>query len=184
MSGPCLQNYGGREAEPIRPGAAPSRPTTRRRCRSRPTPGSPSPTTRIASPISIWRRRRSIRRARRVPDHSPVMRIRRCTSQKVRRCVKMSAKTTTDRQLFGCRPFSVPILCQRALANHAKLLIFMPCAGVVQWQNDSFPSCMSWVRFPSPAPTLSSRSGRRFCWRFCNLCSRCVELRDDRLGGG
>ena len=25
-------------------------------------------------------------------------------------------------------------------------------AGVVQWQNDSFPSCMSWVRFPSPAP--------------------------------
>src|SRR6476646_8767872 len=42
---------------------------------------------------------------------------------------------------------------------------------------------MSWVRFPSPAPILSTLSRRRFCRRFCTLCSLFVKLPDDRLYG-
>ena len=39
---------------------------------------------------------------------------------------------------------------------------------------------MSWVRFPSPAPTLSPCSPWRFCKWFCKLCSPLVRLADDR----
>jgi hypothetical protein len=49
-------------------------------------------------------------------------------------------------------------------------------AGVVQWQNDSFPSCMSRVRFPSPAPRLSRNSPTSFAIDFADSVHRSARL--------
>jgi hypothetical protein len=59
-------------------------------------------------------------------------------------------------------------------------------AGVVQWQNGSFPSCIRGFDSLRPLQVLSSFLACRFCCRFCTLCSlsSLVELADCGLGRG